>query len=88
MEEFLEFALRRLVEFPDEMVLTKQESPRKIIFHLRLRQSDVGKVIGKHGHTIAALRNLLNAAGSRHGQRASLEIIEERVTQPAGGTAV
>ena len=46
---------------------------------MRLRQTDVGKVIGKHGHTIAAIRSLLNAAASRHNQRATLEIVEERV---------
>ncbi len=78
MEEYLEFVLRKLIEFPDEMVMTKQETPRKVTFFLRLRQSDVGKVIGKHGHTIAAIRNLLNAAASRHNQRAALEIIEEQ----------
>jgi predicted RNA-binding protein YlqC (UPF0109 family) len=82
VEEFLEFVLRRLIEFPDEMVVTRHDSPRAVTFHLRLRQSDVGKVIGKHGHTIAAIRDLLNAAASRHNQRASLEIIEENVVQP------
>ncbi len=78
MEEFLEFVIKQLIEYPDEMVLSRHEGPKKIIFHLRLRQSDVGKVIGKHGHTIAAIRNLLNAAASRHNQRATLEIIEDR----------
>lgn len=78
MEEFLEFVIRKLIDYPDEMVLTRHEAPRKIIFNLRLRQSDVGKVIGKHGHTIAAIRDLLNAAASRHDQRATLEIVEDR----------
>lgn len=82
MQEFLEYVIRQLIEYPDEMVLTHQETPRKIIFHLRLRQSDIGKVIGKHGHTIAAIRNLLNAASARHNQRASLEIVEERGAPP------
>lgn len=78
VEEFLEYVLKLLIDHPDEMILTRQDSPKKIVFFLRLRQSDVGKVIGKHGHTIAAIRNLLNAAASRHNQRASLEIIEEK----------
>ena len=77
MQEFLEFVLRHLVDYPDEMVLTKEETPKKVTFNLQLRQSDVGKVIGKHGHTIIAIRNLLGAAASRHGQRAFLEIVEE-----------
>lgn len=78
MEEFLEYVIRQLVEFPEEMILTKVDSPKKIVFRLQLRQSDVGKIIGKHGHTINAVRNLLGAAASRHGQRAVLQIDEER----------
>ncbi len=78
MEEFLEYVIKQLIEFPDEMVLTKIETPKKVIFNLRLRQSDVGKVIGKHGYNIEAIRNLLDAAASRHGQRASLQILEEK----------
>jgi predicted RNA-binding protein YlqC (UPF0109 family) len=77
VEEFLEFVIRQLIEFPDEMVLTRLENPRKVIFKLQLRQSDIGRVIGKHGQTINAIRNLLSAAASRHGQRAMLQIDEE-----------
>lgn len=82
MEEFLIYTIRQLIDFPEEMVLTKHETPRKVTFYARLRQSDVGKVIGKQGHTIDAIRCLLNAAASRHNQRAALEIVEERA-QPA-----
>jgi len=86
MQEFLEFVLRQLIDFPDEMILTKLEAPKKTVFRLRLRQSDIGKVVGKHGATIASIRTLLNAAASRHGEKALLEIIEEpapRVHQSA-----
>ena len=77
MEEFLTYVIRQLIEFPDEMILTKMDSPKKVIFNLRLRQSDVGRIIGKHGNTINSIRNLLSAAASRHGQRAILQIDEE-----------
>ena len=76
MQEFLDFVLRNLIDYPDEMVLTKIEAPKKTIFYVRLRQSDVGKVIGKHGHTIIAIRNLLAAAAARHGAKAVLEIVD------------
>lgn len=81
MEEFLEYVIRQLIEFPDEMVLTKVETARKVIFKLQLRQSDVGKVIGKHGQTINAIRNLLSAAASRLGQRVLLQIDEDEERQ-------
>ncbi|HEX4085000.1 MAG TPA: KH domain-containing protein [Chthoniobacteraceae bacterium] len=82
VEEFLEYVIKQLIEFPEEMVLSKVEAPKKVIFRLQLRQSDIGKVIGKHGHTIDAIRNLLSAAAARHGQRVTLQIVEEGGAAP------
>ena len=76
MREFLEFVIRQLVEFPDDMVLTEIPSGRTTIFKLQLRQSDVGRVIGRNGQTIHAIRALLVSSAARHGQRAMLEIVE------------
>ena len=77
MQEFLEFVLPKLVDFPDEMVLTTSEANKKTIFKVRLRQSDIGKVVGKQGQTILAIRNILNAAAARFGEKAAFEIVEE-----------
>jgi len=76
MEEFLRFVFDRLVEFPEEVVITKTESAEKVIFHVAARKTDIPKIIGKGGHTIQAIRTLLNAAAQKRGVRASLEIIE------------
>jgi predicted RNA-binding protein YlqC (UPF0109 family) len=83
MQEFLDYVVRELIDYPDEMVLAKVQLPKKTVFKLRLRQSDVGKVIGKHGHTIIAIRNLLAAGASRHGERAALEIVEDEAPRSA-----
>lgn len=77
MQEFLDFVIRHLVDYPDEVILSRQQAGKKTVFHLRVRQTDVGKVIGKHGHTIIAIRNILAAGAARHGEKALLEIIEE-----------
>jgi hypothetical protein len=58
-------------------MITHVEGPKKVVYKLQVRKPDIPKVIGKHGQTIAALRNLLNAAASRHGQRAFLDLIED-----------
>lgn len=87
MQEFLTFVLRQLIDFPEEMVLTKHEAPKKTIFKLQLRKSDIGKVIGKQGQTIIAIRNLLAAAASRHGERAVLEIVEDERPWREGAVA-
>jgi len=76
VEEFLRFVLSRLAEFPEEIVLTKTESPEKVIFHVAARKTDVPKIIGKGGHTIQAIRTLLNASAQKRGIKASLEILE------------
>jgi uncharacterized protein len=76
VETFLEFVIRQLVEAPEEVLVTKVEQGRKLIFKVEMRKSDVGKVIGRNGHTITAVRNLLNAAAARSGQQVILQIVE------------
>ena len=76
MREFLEFIIRELVEFPDDMVLTEIPNGRMITFKLQLRRGDVGRVIGRSGQTIHAIRALLASSAARHGQREVLEIVE------------
>jgi predicted RNA-binding protein YlqC (UPF0109 family) len=76
VKEFLEFVIRQLVDYPDEVMLSEIPNGRMTIFRVQLRQSDVGRVIGRNGATIQAIRALLASSASRHGQRATLEIVE------------
>jgi len=76
VEEFLRFVIGQLVEFPDEVVITKTESADAVVFYVATRKSDIPRVIGKGGHTIQAIRTLLNASGQKRGIRAGLEILE------------
>ena len=76
MESFLEYVIRQIVEAPEEVLVSKVEQGRKVIFKVEMRKADVGKVIGRNGHTITAMRNLLNAAASRSGQSVVLQIVE------------
>ena len=76
MQEFLQFVIPLLIDYPEEMAITRHDASKKTTFLLKVRQSDVGKVIGKHGLTIIALRNLLAASAARHGEKAQLDIIE------------
>jgi predicted RNA-binding protein YlqC (UPF0109 family) len=76
VKEFLDFVIRQLVEYPDEVMLSEIPNGRTTIFKVQLRQSDVGRVIGRNGQTIQAIRALLASSASRHGQRATLEIVE------------
>lgn len=76
MDEFLRYVVQQLVEYPDEAILTHREESGKIIFQLSLRKNDAGRLIGKGGSTVNALRELLNAAGERQGKKVILEILD------------
>ena len=76
MRQFLEFVIRHLVEFPDEVMLSETQKDPLTIFRLQMRQTDVGRIIGRNGQTIRAIRALLSSAAARHEQRVTLDIIE------------
>ena len=73
MKDLIEYMARAIVKNPDEVVVTEEEE-RDYIFHLRVAESDMGRVIGKEGRIANAMRTLLNVAAIRKGTRAVLEI--------------
>jgi hypothetical protein len=76
MEEFLRHVISSLVEFPDEVVIKKMETPTRVDFLVAARSNDLPKIIGKSGHTIRALRTLLNASARKRNLSVTLELVE------------
>ena len=76
MKAFVEYVVKALVDHPEEVVVTEVETERAVIFELRMNQTDIGKVIGKSGRTINAIRSLLTSAAAKQGKRVMVEIIE------------
>jgi predicted RNA-binding protein YlqC (UPF0109 family) len=78
MREFIETVVKQLVDKPDEVNVSALESEQQIIFELTVGDGDFGKVIGKKGRNISALRTLLFAINAKNGgKRASLEVIDK-----------
>lgn len=77
MQAFLEYLVKGLVDQPDEVSVTPVEQNGVTIYELRLNQADVGKVIGKQGSTIQAIRALLQVGSAKKGLRCSVEIVED-----------
>ena len=77
MQGYLEFAVKGLVAHPEAVTVTAVDRNGLTIYELRLHQEDVGKVIGRQGITINALRSLLLAGSAKKGHRCTLEIVEE-----------
>ncbi len=60
------------------MHLKEVQGTNTIIYELTVAKGDIGKIIGKEGRTIKAIRTLLVSVASRDNVKVSLEIMEER----------
>jgi uncharacterized protein len=81
MKEFVEYIVKNLVDHPDQVRINEIGGTHTLIIELGVEKSDIGKIIGKKGKTINAIRTLLMSVASRNGLRVNLEIIEDK--QPA-----
>ena len=61
MLEFIEIAVKLLVDKPDEVKVNIVETEQRLIYELTVGEGDYGKVIGKHGRNISALRTIVFA---------------------------
>ena len=73
----LEYITKGLVDKPDEVRVVRSEREGALVFELHVAPDDVGKVIGRQGRIVRALRTLVRAAGGRMNQRALLEVVED-----------
>jgi|TARA_B110000003_G_C16320332_1_gene406503 predicted RNA-binding protein YlqC (UPF0109 family) len=77
MLEFIENAVKLLVDKPDEVKIEIVESEERLTYELTVGEGDYGMVIGKKGRNISALRTLIFAINAKEGgKRARLEIID------------
>ncbi len=77
MLEFIELAVKLLVDKPDEVNVNTVETEQRIIYELTVGDGDYGKVIGKGGRNISALRTIVFAINAKEGgKRARLDVID------------
>lgn len=76
MKDLLETIAKSLVDAPNEVGVTEIDGEKTVIFELRCNPKDIGKIIGKSGKTVGAMRTLLNSIASRQGRKAVLEVVD------------
>ena len=77
MQAFLEYVVKGLVAHPEEVSIVPVDKKGLIVYEVRMNPEDVGKIIGRQGMTINAIRSLLVAGSAKKGLRCSFEIVEE-----------
>jgi predicted RNA-binding protein YlqC (UPF0109 family) len=78
MREVVELIVKALVHDAEAVDVREVERDRStVIIEVRVAQEDMGKVIGRQGKTVRALRSLLYAASVKHERRFVLELVEE-----------
>jgi uncharacterized protein len=85
VQELVEQIAKALVDHPEEVRVAAVEGSGVTVFELRTHTDDLGKVIGRQGSIVMAIRVLLGAIGVKHHKRFKLEILGETTTAKAAG---
>jgi len=76
LEHFVEYVAKNLVDNADAVTVSTEEKERISVIQIRCEKKDIGKIIGKSGKTIAALRLLVSGAGGRMGKRVTVDVLD------------
>lgn len=76
LKDFVSFIAERLVDYPAKVNVDTVVDEQVISLRISCEKCDVGKIVGKHGKTIAAIRSLVNGAGGRLGRKTMVEVID------------
>lgn len=74
LKDLVEYMVKSLVDDPDQVQVEEIPNGRVIVYKLHVAPEDVGRVVGKEGRIINAMRTLLRVAALRAGKQATVEI--------------
>ncbi len=77
MKEAVEKIIKSLVDEPDSVEVSEAADGKNVRIEVRVSESDMGRVIGREGRTVKAIRSILFAAGHKHGKRFHLDLLED-----------
>ena len=76
MKENIEYLVKSIVDFPDQVKVSKIEGVIVTVLEIRVDPNDIGKIIGKQGRVIKAIRTIAKAATIKDNKRTVIEIVE------------
>ncbi len=75
MKELVEFIARSLVDDPDAVRVTEIEADQLTTYEIEVAPDDVGKLIGRQGRIVKAIRSVVRASAARRGMRVAVEVV-------------
>ena len=77
MKDLLEYLVKSLVENPEGVIVTEEESGEEVEFKISVDKDDMGRIIGKQGKIARAIRVVMRSAATKEGKKVNVEIIEK-----------
>lgn len=77
MKEFVAYIIKNLVDHPEKVQISELRGAQTFIYEVTVDKEDIGKLIGKKGRTINAIRILVAHVAHKLNIRATIEIVEE-----------
>ena len=77
MKELLESMIKAIVDSPHDVDINVTEGEDTLVYEVRLGDGDLGKVIGKRGRNIGAIRTIISASSAKEGAKRSIIVIIE-----------
>lgn len=77
MKEAVEKIVSALADEKEAVEVSENTSGNTTVIEVRVAETDMGRLIGRQGRTIKAIRSLLFFAGQKHGKRFNLNILED-----------
>ncbi|WP_420631281.1 KH domain-containing protein [Candidatus Leptofilum sp.] len=76
MKDLVEYVVKSLVESPDDVSIEQFEEQNETVLEITVAGPDMGRVIGKSGRVINAIRTLAQVAAAKQGTRVAVELVE------------
>jgi uncharacterized protein len=77
MKDAVTRIMRSLVGEPDAVEVTEIADGKTVRLEVRVAETDMGRIIGREGRTVKAIRSILFVAGQKHGKRFHLDLLED-----------
>lgn len=76
MKQVLETIVKSIVENQDAVSINEKQEADKIIFEVKVQESDMGRIIGKQGKVANSIRTLMKALGSKEKKKVVIEFLD------------